>query len=269
MKRMICALAFILLCYSSGFATPQEPDYLLYNGETYYLDTSYLEQFFEDNPDKIPNIEGFVTLTSLWRGYIATFEIEDGQLYLTDIEVRRRSDESGKIRKESILKEVFPDADRVKADWFTGILWGGNGKRKYPFEYSNYCIFEIDRGNIIKKKELNRKEYNKFKKEQVKAFEKTSEYQSCFDKIKEEHNKGMSRMHSYTQTMIDSLNVRLAQNDLTELGGITMDEEKLRNYVKDLEETRDSYANARGLSDKEVKKIINFRIFSYISKFIE
>jgi hypothetical protein len=67
---------FLLFPLLSAFATPQEPDILLFEGKEYpiyYQDL--MEDYFVRNPDKKPDAGDFVRSNN-WRGYIATFKIE-------------------------------------------------------------------------------------------------------------------------------------------------------------------------------------------------
>ncbi|WP_051697793.1 hypothetical protein [Prevotella sp. 10(H)] len=233
MKRILNILFLLVIGCIYVYSTPQEPDILIYNGKKYYLNNFYLEEFFADNPEKRPNFES--RWTSLWRGYVATFEIENNELFLTKIEIDVYLEDA----KKNILNEVFPDSKKVKLDWFTGILWGGNDnkKRHLSFEYDNYCIFEIDKGNIVKEKNLSKKDYYKFKKQQIKAFEKTDEYNKCIESVKDQHVKQIQELREYAVS------------------------------IGDLESAKD-YGKSK-LSDKEAKEFIHYNIFGFTTTFIE
>ncbi|MDR0515679.1 MAG: hypothetical protein LBH25_01380 [Fibromonadaceae bacterium] len=70
-KTLALALAAALAFHANAFATAQEPDLLIHNGEKYDLTVNPMEPFFKENPEKRPPSPN----TALWRGYIATFEI--------------------------------------------------------------------------------------------------------------------------------------------------------------------------------------------------
>ena len=132
--------------------------------------------------------------TALWRGYVAYFEIIDEQLFLTDIKIEV-SDEDSKDDYEtkwiSAFKQVFPDKEKVKIDWYTGILILPHGKMVeyvhmgYASSYENYIILEIDKGVLKKEKKFNIKEFEVFKERQFTEFKKTDEYK----KLKEDFKK--------------------------------------------------------------------------------
>jgi len=105
---------------------------LIYNGKEYKLNNYYLEYFFEQNPDKKPEFK--VQHTGLWRGYVATFEIENNQLFLINVEIE---DGEGQERVwKSVLNDIFPGKKKISADWFSGILEGGFNDNF--FHYSSF-----------------------------------------------------------------------------------------------------------------------------------
>jgi len=183
----IIALA---ICNSINvFATAQYPDKIIYNEKEYALNSNPLEDYFETNPDKRP--KGGIMSTGLWRGYVATFEIIDSQLYLKDIEIKVRdstSKESYKTRWKSVIKEVFPNQTQIKVDWLTGLLVIPHGKlvnyvhMGYGSTYEKYILLEIDKGDLQREKNFKYKEYEKFKEKQFEAFKQTDEYK----KLKED-----------------------------------------------------------------------------------
>lgn len=236
MKRAICVSVFILLGCFLTFATIQIPDKLFYGGKEYTMNNFYLENYFNDNPGTKPNFE--ISITALWRGYVATFEIENDKLYLTGVEILD-FEEDGRLKWKSVMNDIFPGSGKVKAEWFTGILWGGfnNKERLDPFEFDNYSIFEIDKGNIVKKKGLTKREYKKFKKQQIEAFKKTDEYHECIEKLKEENLKQIEELKQFDK----------------EIGN------------QQTEKTYNSYI----FSDKKAKEYIEHHIFSFTPKFLE
>ena len=190
MKRNIFILILMILTLNV-FATAQYPDKIIYNGVEYALHTNPLEAFFEKNPDKRPQDE--IMSSALWRGYVATFEIIDNQLFLKDIEVQiadTSSKESYRTTWKSVIKEVFPDTDKVKVGWMTGLLVLPYGKLKnyvhmgYGSTYSNYILLEISEGNLTQERKFNGAKYEEFKEKQFRAFKKTEEYKKLVEDIK-------------------------------------------------------------------------------------
>lgn len=166
--RIFLIVALTSFLATEAFATAQIPDILIYKGEEYALFSNPLEEYFEKHPDEKPQSD--VTNTALWRGYIATFEIKDNQLFIKDIEIQYYDEISDEYLWRSVIEEVFPNQKEVKVDWFTGLLVIPQGKlvnyvhMGYASTYENYILFEIDKGNLTKEKKFNHKEYEKFKK---------------------------------------------------------------------------------------------------------
>ena len=187
-----------------AFATGQISDKIIYKGEKYSLNTNPLESFFEKNPGLRP--EPDVMSTALWRGYVATFEIQDNQLFVNDIsiEVDDTLNGSDKTKWISALNQVFPGQKQIKVDWMTGLLVIPNGKlvnyvhMGYASTYKNYIILEIDKGNLVQEKRMSLKEYEKFKDKQFKAFQKTDEYK----KLKEDLKKNTGGTDEFLDSFI-------------------------------------------------------------------
>jgi len=189
--RILSTLILIICFNLTVFGTAQTPDKLVYNGKEYRLHSNPMESYFEKFPDKRPKSN--VMSTGLWRGYIATFEVKDNQLYLKDIEIQV----SKKVKKndykyswKSVLKEVFPNQKLIKIDWLTGLLVVPEGKivyyehMGYGSTYENYILLEFDSGNFIKEKTFGYEEYEKYKEKQFQVFKETDEYKKMKAEIK-------------------------------------------------------------------------------------
>lgn len=178
--RIFFLILFIQLGLSQSFATPQRPDVLIYEGKEYPISSVLLESYFENYPDRKPQISG--RFSSLWRGYIAVFEIVSGALVLKDISANFSSDSS--------LATVVPDGRALKIDWYTGLLvsgYGDNSGEPYSLEhddsYESYSIFEIDAGNLRSVRHFNNKQYIEFRERQFRAYKKTPEYRAKLEEL--------------------------------------------------------------------------------------
>ncbi|WP_299770305.1 hypothetical protein [uncultured Dokdonia sp.] len=169
--------------------TAQYPDKITYKGIEYDLNTNPLEPYFENNPKKRPQRYS----TALYRGYVGHFEIIENQLFVTDITIPRHyTDKDGKpkIKSISIYKRIFPDKDKVKIDWYSGILILPHGKiteyvhSGYASIYSDYFLLEIKEGNFKKDKSYSYKQFLKFKERQFLEFKKTEDYKTKFEDLK-------------------------------------------------------------------------------------
>jgi len=135
---------------STVFGSFQAPDRIIYSGKEYKLFGYPLESFFAKYPDKRPKVE--IISTGLWRGYIATFEIKDNQLFLKDIEIQiSTKDEKGNHINswKSVLNDVFPNQELVKVDWITELLKFSSERYASSSMY-DYTLLEIDNGNLKK-----------------------------------------------------------------------------------------------------------------------
>jgi len=185
---LLTVISFVLTV--STFATSQSPDKIIYKGQEYSLNTNPLESFFENNPNLRPKSD--IMSTALWRGYIATFEIQDNQLFVKDIVVMNEDTTTSthKTTWRSVFNQVFPNQKQIRVDWLTGLLVIPNGKlvnyvhMGYASTYENYILLEIDKGNLIQEKNMKSKEYEKFKDKQFKAFQKTDEYKKLKEELK-------------------------------------------------------------------------------------
>ena len=90
--------------------------------------------------------------TACWRGYVGTWEIVDGRLYLIEFIGFLNYDGD-----EADLQTLFPDAtDRVFADWYSGVIRIPQGKllhyehMGYESTYERDLIIEIDAGTVTK-----------------------------------------------------------------------------------------------------------------------
>ena len=188
MKRLVILLSFLAIVSIKGYATAQQPDYIFYNGKKYALHTNPLESFFEKYPERRPNIDGFSE--ELWRGYIATFEIENGEMLLKDIEVEIYNDDRNLSGTKSVKDEVFPSADKIKIEWFDGLLVCPYGEvlnyvdMGYSSTYSNYLLIKIDKGNLISTEEYTGNQFEKFREEQFQALKETREYKQALNEMK-------------------------------------------------------------------------------------
>jgi hypothetical protein len=192
-------------CFISlhSLATAQYPDKIVYQGETHDLLSNPMESYFEKYPDKRPR--GGIMSTALWRGYVASFEIRDDQLFLKDIEVKipdSTNKKSYEYTWKSVINEVLPDKEPLKIDWMTGLLVIPGGKivnyvhMGYGSTYENYILLALENGDLKDERRYNYKEYETFKERQFKAFKKTDEYK----KLKAD----LLKQEGYDEKFIDS-----------------------------------------------------------------
>jgi hypothetical protein len=155
------AALFAILCVlpATAFATGQEPDVLIYKGKTYSLFANPLEAFYP-NRKKRPLfvVKPNVMSTSNWRGYVATWAIEDNFLYLVKIDAWT-CPRNFKNCQPVDLAKLFGSKYRngkVKADWFSGDLRMPDGKMLqyvhmgYGSVYEREITLTVDSGKVVK-----------------------------------------------------------------------------------------------------------------------
>ena len=127
--------------------TAQIRERLIRDGETLALASTPLAQYlFLADVDL-----GFTaTSSALWRGYIGTWEIAAGRLYLLRLE--------GELAdgSELTVERLFPGfPDRVFAHWFTGELCAPQGKllnyRHMGFgsTFERDLLLQVERGVVV------------------------------------------------------------------------------------------------------------------------
>lgn len=145
LKITLMALGVLgLLIPQAALATTQFSEILYLNGQKHSLDSLPLEQYYgPGNPRpqfRAPN-------TATWRGYIATWEIDRGVLYLKAIQAWN---DQGKVE----LPALFPgQKGPVPATWFTGKLKVPQGKMLNPAVpqpiYEKYLMITVEKGRVV------------------------------------------------------------------------------------------------------------------------
>ena len=170
--------------------TWQIQDKLIYNNEEHYLDDELLEFRIRENPKLAPKFAG--GFTACWRGYIATYEIIDFELFLSDVNLIHT--EVGN-EKDIFLDGLFEDRNNLKLKWLNCLIILYKNKIKGSFKYpelniyNEYEIQEIKSGNLNDFKILNFEEYQKFKEEQYEYFIISEDYAIAKNKFIESNLK--------------------------------------------------------------------------------
>ena len=97
-----------------------------------------------------------VASTALWRGYVGTWEIKRGRLWLTGLEasVRQPSTPPDQHHERRGLDWLFPGVDGpVPADWYTGTLKSPRGRAQHSGLYSLVWpymrLFHVEAGRVV------------------------------------------------------------------------------------------------------------------------
>lgn len=205
---LFMALFFALLTSNNIFATSQAPDKIIINGEKKNLFSNPMEPYFELNESKRPKTG--ISSTALWRGYIATFEVIENELFVIDIEIEIKDEtkESFETILKSVFKEVFEDKQKVKVDWLNGILVIPYGERinyvhmGYGSTYEFYTLLEIQNGNLTKEMNFGYKEYEIFKEKQFQVFKTSEKYLELKKMMKKQGEKNQNSIDSFIKYFV-------------------------------------------------------------------
>ncbi len=203
---------FILVLASSihalaplpAYGTAQESDLLVLNGKEREILTNPLETFLREHPEKRPSSD--VQLTSLWRGYIAVWNIDDDRLSLVDVAVRRirvGDEDSWLMETESVLSAVFPGQDSVPATWYTGYLIVPDGKRieyvhmGYGSLYKRYIVLTVRKGTVTQREQLKARGFREFREKQFESFKETVEYRDELAKLQDGRDRSREELEDF------------------------------------------------------------------------
>jgi len=204
-------LLFHILRSLNVFATSQEPDKIKINGIEYPLLNNPLE-YNKIISEKLYNLgtskDGERTLsTGNYRGYIATYEIRNSELYLIDVVIPDPNENFEK--KISVLNKIFPEQDRIRIK-YSGILiipigdFLDSANFGYSYLFSEYKLITIKNDKVEKSKNINKDDYLKFKVIQFVEYKKTDDYKNAlkenFDNWKIEKKIELSRKNTKNLT---------------------------------------------------------------------
>ncbi len=185
---------FLIVASVKASATRQTPDKVIYHGKEYSLEINPLEDYFFRNPGRP---KGGIISTGLWRGYIATFEIRDSQLFLKDIQIQvidsLDKDGNNVYKLKSVLNEVFPNRKEIKIDWLNRVLVLQYGEFiKFDWQLNpvqeNCILLEIEKGDLKKTKNLKFAEFDEFVEIQFSLLKKTADYEKAKTKVMNFYN---------------------------------------------------------------------------------
>ncbi len=173
----------------SAHATLQTPDRFYYKGRVYdsdrdvYLLEKYLEAYPERNPLNMGRY--FNISTSLSRGYVATYEFKDDQLFLKDVDFRKIQDTTVKAKKI-----LYGPLKEIKISWFSGLVILPTGTvldntdyDNYPESrvYDKYTLFLVEQGNVTKQQEINYEQFNIRIEKHFESYKQTEDYEEFYE----------------------------------------------------------------------------------------
>jgi hypothetical protein len=190
MTRNLIAIILTMTFLSNVAATGQAPDKLIDDNKIFELFSNPLEDYYrieKDRPAFKPSANTMAS-TGNWRGYVATWEIENDVLYLRGIEavICNFQEFIQRKCKRADLMELFGEKcinGKVTASWYTGDLRIPDGRllesvnMGYGSIYEREIVITVEAGNIVKRelidntkkaqpsnRELQQQELEKLKK---------------------------------------------------------------------------------------------------------
>ena len=153
MKMLAVVIVTIGLAWNV-FATAQVGARLLYKGATNRLCTLPLEPYLKEHKVRLHEVappKEFMLSTGCWRGYIGTWEIKEGFLWLVSVEY---------LDKTPVpLTKVFTNqALPIKATWYSGTLHVAQGKMlryvhaEFESKFERDIYIEIEQGKVRSEK---------------------------------------------------------------------------------------------------------------------
>jgi hypothetical protein len=131
--------------------TAQVAERIIINGEYYNLMTEPLKAFWEEKNGKLAIMS---SNTSNWRGYVGTWEIRNGSLYLINIE------------GESKFIDFKPsEHNKVKATWYSGVLRVPQGKlisyvhAGWGSQFEFDLLYLVENGDIKENRIIDNRPY--------------------------------------------------------------------------------------------------------------
>lgn len=160
MKYLVVTLIFLPAIL---FGTAQIPDRIVIDGEEHALYAEPLESYpWKENERPKVFSEGSISSAN-WRGYVATWKIEDGSLMLTNIQKEYWDGSEGRETKykDIPIERVFPSKQLpIDAKWFDGRIRIPKGEMVsyvhmgYGSRFEKEIIYEIENGRVMKRTEI-------------------------------------------------------------------------------------------------------------------
>lgn len=197
MKFSLIGLLLFSVFSFDCFATAQIPDSIEINNVKYRLNTNPLEKYLAEKKWVKP--ENASISSANWRGYLASWKIEAGNMLLEDVTIRISEKYSNEPRKTvSILNTLFPNKNWIIATWYSGALIVPYGEMTnyvhmgYGSSYEKYMILRVSKGVVIEHLNLVAAEFETYKRRKFQEFKESK-------KFKEDLEKLMSDQHNWTE----------------------------------------------------------------------
>lgn len=126
--------ALLLGLPSVAGATAQVPDRLTYKGKQHPLFSTPLEAYLRQRGKRFKSDVGS---TACWRGYVASWIVKKGRLYLQGVR-QCHGDPPKPLATDEVLGKPLP----LRASWFSGVLRVPLGKRLRYVHMGFHSVYE-------------------------------------------------------------------------------------------------------------------------------
>ena len=119
-------------------------DKIIYKGEEFSLASEPLAQWLYNN--KVEKLFNNINC-ACWRGYVASWKIEDEKLYLTDIgspPIPKHKEITKQEENQDVMEKLFPGQTEVFANWVNGKLKIQSGKLLEYVHMGYESVYETD-----------------------------------------------------------------------------------------------------------------------------
>ncbi len=137
-KNLLLFIILILFTCNKTFATGQYGDILIVGKDTSWINSNPLEIYFERKGARtIDSTEMYQSCTALWRGYVATWRLDNKRLYLIRVQI----DYCGDSPIDVDLTKEF-GSNYVFASWVGEIIIRPKGKLLQYVHMGYLSIYE-------------------------------------------------------------------------------------------------------------------------------
>lgn len=137
--------------------TAQFRDSIIYKGELNGIASEPFKSFLKTRTD----IKYDRYCSACWRGYIAKWEVIEDKLYLIGLNEFQFGKEEPIIKEKTYnFNDIFPEQNKVFADWFSGdikIQQGEDLNNRYGYVpiYEKEAILGVEKGVVVNEREVD------------------------------------------------------------------------------------------------------------------
>ena len=192
MLRYLILLSLFILPITAS-ATAQEPDTIVINNQLLPLNTNPLDEHIKIVGWEPP--EEASIWSSNWRGYIAKWEIEAGNLILKEASILLKGGSFKDQKRQSIVEGLFPKKKLIVATWYSGALIVPDGEMTnyvhmgYGSSYENYQVLRIQNGVVTEHLNFTSQQFEIYKERKFQNFKETKKFQEELSQLTRGENK--------------------------------------------------------------------------------